>query len=268
MSYEIRETDFRVLRDFAHHLFLLSHWDELSECALLYLNRLLPSDCICWNEWTPAFAFLKHSQVSASHDSTIRSLLPALVENLKYHPVIAEHGWQNLRDIPYQLSDYIDQGALSENPLYTEVYRHLEARYQLAFPFCSTSTTELFLILNRGSHDFTANERHLLKTSGPLLASHVHRLHRKEMAIRKAGIVATIMEQNYGLLNVDKLSLGELFLLKELAAGQNVSDVARHKKVRRDTLSRQLSTAREKLQLDTNKELLSTLRAPYFETTV
>ncbi len=262
MSYEIRESDFWVLRDFGHHLSSLSHRDELPECTLLYLNQLIPSDCTCWNEWTPAFTFLKESHVTETHREAIGSLLPALVQHLKHHPVIAHMGWRGLLPRPYRLSDYQSQAFFRDNPLYVEVYRHLDARYQLAFPFCSTSTTELILLVNRRSQDFSEYERHLLQTAGQIIAPFAHRIHKRDQARRKASIVATIMEQTYGLLHLDTLSPGELLLLKALASGQSVSDVAKRKEVRRDTLSRQLSTAREKLRLGTNKELLSALRAP------
>ncbi|MBD5778793.1 hypothetical protein IEN85_04770 [Pelagicoccus sp. NFK12] len=261
MSYEIRESDFRVLRDFGRHLSLLLHRDELSECTLLYLNRLIPSDCVCWNEWTPAFTFLKESHVTESHRSRIGRLIPSLVENLKHHPVITHVGWHRLLPHPYRLSDYQCDAFFRDNPLYQEVYRHLEARYQLAFPFCTTSTTEFLLILNRRYRDFTEHERQLLQTAGQIVAPFLHRMHAKEIAQRKAEIVAVIMEQTYGLLHLDTLSPGELLLLKALAAGQSVSEVATARHIRRDTLSRQLSAAREKLKLTSNKELLATLRS-------
>ncbi len=262
MSYEIRESDFGVLRDFGHHLSTLLHWDELSECTLLYLNRLIPSDCICWNEWTPAYAFLKESHITETHREAICPLLPSLVHHLRHHPVIAHFGWDGLTARPHRLSDYQSQAFFRDNPLYVEVYRHLDARYQLAFPFCSTSTTELILLVNRRSQDFSEYERHLLQTAGQIIAPFAHHIHQRDQARRKASTVATIMEQTYGLLHLETLSPGELLLLKALASGQSVSDIARRKEIRRDTLSRQLSTAREKLRLGTNKELLSTLRAP------
>ncbi len=261
MSYEIRESDFVVLRAFAHHLSVLAEWDELSECALLYLNKILRCDCICWNEWTPAFTFLKESHVTESHRAAMHSLLPELVHNLNHHPVIAERGWSGLGDQPHRLSDYQSHASFKENPLYQKVYCHLDARHQLAYHFCSTSTTELILLVNRRLRDFSEYERHLLYSAGQLIAPSVNRIHQKDQALRKASVVATLMEQTYGLVNIDTLSPGELHLLKELASGQSVTDVAKNKDVRRDTLSRQLSTAREKLKLNTNKELLATLRS-------
>ncbi|MDQ8182594.1 hypothetical protein [Pelagicoccus sp. SDUM812005] len=261
MSYEIRESDFRVLRDFGRHLSQLSHWEELSECSLLYLNRLIPSECVCWNEWTPAFTFLRDSHVTESHRSRINSLLPALVANLSHHPVIALFGWNGLLPRPYRLSDYQCDAFFRDNPLYLEVYRHLDARYQLAYPFCSTSTTEFLLIVNRRHRDFSEHERQLLRTAGDIIAPFVHRIHAKELAQRQAEIVAAIMERTYGLLHLNILSPGELLLLKELASGQCLSRIAADRNIRRDTLSRQLSAAREKLKLTTNKELLATLRS-------
>lgn len=267
MSYEIRESDFRVLRDLGSHLSLLLHRDELPNCALLYLNRLIPSDCICWNEWTPAFTFLKESHTSENHQSRITRLIPALVENLIHHPVITHVGWHRLRSRPYRLSDYQCDAFFRDNPLYREVYRHLEARYQLAFPFCSTSTTEFLLILNRRFYDYSERERQLLLTAGEIIAPFLQSIHAKELAKRKAEIVAAAMEQTYGLPHLDHLSPGELLLLKALASGESVSHVAEERHIRRDTLSRQLSATREKLQLGSNKELLATLRSETLNTT-
>lgn len=259
MSYEIRESDFLILRALNHHLSLLSSWNELIECSLLYLGKLVTNECLCWNEWNPSFDGPKYIQVVEDYHEAAISVLPSIAETIDHHPVLVAVGWNGMRNTPYRLSDYQSYARFRENPLFKEVYVHLDAHHQLAYHFTSTSSAELIITMNRRLRDFSERERQLLKVAGDLITPYAHRIHQDEDALQKASIIADLMEKSYGLININKLSPSEVFLLKDLASGLKVSSIAETRSVRRDTVSRQLSIAREKLGLDSNKEILSAL---------
>lgn len=261
MRYEIRDRDLLELRAFYTDLFLVFHWEELIECSMLHLSALIPNDCLCWNEWNPGFDAPKRIEVNAPYRDSIHSLLPALEETLEHHPVLKQFGWDGLSKHPHRISDYQSQSLFKENPLFKEVYSQLDAYYQIVYQFASTSSAELILTVNRRLQDFDERERQLVKLAGHMIAPFAQSIHQREDAMSKADAIAKLVEESYGLINITRLSPGEIFLIKELASGRNVSSVARSKKVRRDTVSRQLSIAREKLGLTSNKELISALRS-------
>ncbi len=262
MSYEIRDSDFVVLRTFTHHLSVLTEWDELIECSLRYLGKLVTNECLCWNEWNPGFGEPKHIQVVEDYHDTAVLVLPSLSETIDYHPVLSSIGWKGLRDIPHRLSDYESISKFRENPLFKEVYIYLDAHYQLAYHFATTSSAELLISMNRRLRDFDKRESQLLKLAGDTIAPFAQKIHQRQQAQKQTRIISSLMESAYGLTKIETLSPGEILLLKHLASGQSVSSIANTRNIRRDTVSRQLSRAREKLRLTSNKELLSVLRAP------
>lgn len=259
MSYEIYESDFVALRSFAHRLSILSEWDELCECTLLCLNKILSSDCACWNEWTPGFKAIKRFEALETYREQMEALWEPHSFYIENHPVLQSLGWNGIRGMPYRMSDFQSLRKFRENPLFKEVYSHLDSHHQLAYHFASTSSSELVLTVNKRLSDFSKRDSSLLKAAGEILAPFVHKIHQNEQVRRHSQIVSSLMEGAYGLVKISSLSVGEINLLTLLSAGQSVSSIAISRRIRRDTISRQLSQTREKLCLTSNKELLATL---------
>ncbi|MCH6257951.1 hypothetical protein MLD52_15435 [Puniceicoccaceae bacterium K14] len=260
MQHQIRERDFIISRSFYTDISSIIHWEELIECSLQHLLQLIPSDCLCWNEWSPGFEYPKRIETNSPYTEAMASLLPILGETIDFHPVIRRLDWQGLGKEVHVLSNYQTQANFKQNPLFKEVYSHLDACYQAVYHFATTSSAELILSLNRRLCDFSKHECQLLKLTGDAIALVAKSIHQREDALKKANAIATLFEETYGLANITKLSTGEIILLQKLSSGSSVSNIAKTKNVRRDTVSRQLSIAREKLGLTSNKELVSAFR--------
>lgn len=260
MLHEVRESDLLELRAFYTDLTLVTHWEELIECSISALERMISSDCTSWDEWTPHFGEPTRLHMTTPYQQVSTNLLPQLAATIQHHPVIYRLGWENLSFTPHRLSDFETQTRFKNNPLFREFYRHIDAYHQVGYHYASTSSAELTLTINRRLADFTQREIQIFKLAADTIAPFAKALHKQEDALKKASIICDLFQECYGLNKMDSLSLGELQLLSNLADGLKISRIAKEKGIRRDTVSNQLAQVREKLVLTSNKELLSTLR--------
>lgn len=238
MVHYLRESDLLEVSVLAKALTQVTRWEELVECSLLHLAQLVLCESIAWSE-----------QNSQTRKTTCIHVLKTSSNTTRLQSFMRT----NLTGYKWTMSP-------QENIPRKAAYRQSDARYQFAYAFATTSSAELLVTIHRQKHDFSERERTLLKLACNLIEPHARSIHQREDSLEKALILAKLIEERYGLVNIETLSPGEISLLKELASGMNVSAIARSKHVRRDTVSRQLSVARKKLGIDSNKELLSALR--------
>lgn len=146
------------------------------------------------------------------------------------------------------------------NPIRRRSYLHDPIYHQVTYRFAATSSSDLILSLSRTCSRFSDRALKLLRTTGDIIAPVVLEIHAKEDALKKSKLIASLLESRYGLRRTDCLSFGELELLTDLTTGMKIRAIAHLKNVRRDTVSRKLSAAREKLGASSNKELIGALR--------
>ncbi len=145
------------------------------------------------------------------------------------------------------------------NPISRRSQDHKPAFQQVAYRFASTSSAELILSADTRNPEDMDRIAQILKIVGDTVAPFAIALHAELDVKSKTDSIATILEKRYGLHKADTLGSSEIQLLNQLATGKKIRAIARSAKIRRDTVSRKLANAREKLGLGSNKELISVL---------
>ncbi len=222
----------------------IRNWGDLVDCCLSTVCRFVKSNRLIWIEWSRVFGTPKrlYSVSCSSRCNTCCGTNQSSV-------------WEDY--IP--ISRFIWNWE-QDNPVRRRSRNHEPAFEQVSYRFASTSFAELILSADTRNPNELDRIAHTLKIVGDAVAPFAVALHEKRDTKDKTEAISAILEQRYGLHKSDTLSCGELQLLNELATGKKIRAIARGANIRRDTVSRKLANAREKLGLGSNKELMSVLR--------
>jgi len=138
---DIRHSDLLKIRAFHSDLSTIDTKDELIERALRHFAKIVPADFLCWNEFDPVSFAPKYFQTSDDYADIIKITVPRLSHTIDFHPVISRLGWESMDNklFPYRLSDFETLAKFRHNPIFREVYRHLDSNYQLAYGCGTTS---------------------------------------------------------------------------------------------------------------------------------
>lgn len=257
---DIRERDFSRIRAFQSDLASVGDWEGLIDCAMYHLRALVACDCFCWNEWSNDFGALKRVESHDQYASELAALERSLDETVAHHPLIAQGRLLDAKVAPARLSDYQCSSVFRSNALYREVYRHLDADYQIAYIPAATHDTTLIVSINRRRRDFGERELQVQQLACDAMGPTIALLSEIEAMGRMREAIGQLFERKTGLSGVETLSLGEARLVSGLASGRTQSQIALNAKVRRDTIAKRLEGVREKLGVTDTSELMVALR--------
>lgn len=263
---DITATDLRAVKRLAGQLMEAPDLDTLGRELIEGAGKILPADFMVWNLWTPAMDELLGFEANHTHhDDELDRLGDALNATIHHHPVIAAGQMEYIHLKPERMSDYQSGRAFKSNPLFREVYRHIDSHYQVVYKVAMFNDCQIMLSWNLRNRDFTDHEVQLLH----LLGMHVgvlsrrieERRHTQAAWKELAGSLETISgkKSSFTAACLPTLATSEGRILSGIIRGETRADIATSLKWRRDTLDRQLGVLRERLGLESTAQLLQAL---------
>lgn len=257
---EINSADARRIRGYLHRSHGLVSSDQLVEQFLQEFHAIVPSDYICWHVFSADFGVLLEHSVTSGYEEAIDSRMDAFAETVLQHPILTEVGFEGLWNRPCRLSDFAGAATFRENPLYREVYRHLDARYQLMFHVVTVGEHSIAFTVNRWLSDFTDSERQKLHYLSLGLRRLLAVQHERGLIERRLESLTLALEQQTGIIGLDALTTREVSALGAVYSTQTLASAADHSRVSLDTFKGQIASAREKLGVENTNQLRAALR--------
>lgn len=220
-------------------------------------GRILPGDCICWNNWTPDMKSLMSYSINEEYGTEFSSRLDTFNEVVGHHPVIAAGDLPNSSERVLRISDYQSRVVFRNNPLYQEVYRHLDSHYQICFMPSLLSDRNVILTWNRRLRDFPLHDQDILFHMGRWLNVISKGIEEQQRLHKDWSILSSFV--NGKIPATSGLSPRDAGLLSSLLHGFSRSEIASNLSVRRDSVDRRFGGIREKLGLENHNQLLSAL---------
>ena len=249
----LRATQASVKRMMRHRT-----WEGVSAQWLEEIQGICPGECLSWNEFTPRGGFeLIGCTMSQDYMAILPVTGPRLPTFLPHHPILQKISWAELGVESMRLSDFQAAGAFrNRNPLFHEVYRHLDAHHQAVVRIGTYSDRDVKLALNRRHSDFTDDELVQLTYLAQALDPHLktvdrHRSLEKDLRALHQAIGQRMEVPGHYL---DQLTNAEIGALHCLVTGDRLALRDSHRR-------RALSSLREKLQLESNRQVLAAWRA-------
>lgn len=261
---DLRTTDLRGVRSLLGHLAEASDLATLGRELVEGAAKVLPADFMVWNLWTPAMDTLL--AMESNHSHLLRELIrlgEPLNATIHHHPVIEAGQLEQSIHGPQRMSDYQSYARFRDNPLFREVYRHVDSHFQIAYNIARLDDARIFLSWNLRRRDFTDREMQLLH----LLGAQVGGLARRIEERRKLQEGWDALARGLGAALADPgpaagppaLSAGEGRILAGLIRGESRAELAAKLGSRRDSLDRRLGRLRERLGFENSAQLLGAL---------
>ncbi len=237
----------------------LATLDELEVRFLEESAAILPADCMCWNNWSPDLSHLMNFKMNESYMLPFTNLLEIFNEVVAHHPVIAAGQLVATSEGVKRLSDFESYGRFRENPLFREVYRHLDSNHQLAYTPCVLQDRRIVLTWNRRALDFTERDREVLHLMGLRLGVISRRIEQRERLEKNWQALCGFVDSRISAGPADSLRAQDVQLLEKLLKSGTRSGIARELGIRRDSVDKRLGSIRERLGLENHHQLLSVL---------
>ena len=185
----------------------------------------------------------------------------ALNATIHHHPVIAA-GQLNRSEIsPQRMSDFQSGAAFKSNPLFQEVYRHVDSHHQLAYVAGKLPDSQIVLSWNLRSRDFTDRESQLLHLIGLQIGMISRRIEER----RHLRTAWESLAQALGPVTDSATAAGSMLspndgrILAGVIRGETRAQIAESLQWRRDTLDRHLAGLRERLGYENTGQLMQAL---------
>lgn len=255
----LRDSTARRIRREMSNLARIDSLDALEEQFIQTASRIVPGDCLCWNNWERDWSNAINVRTNGQYAEWLTARFELFAEVVGMHPVLAHGYFPATADSVLRLSDFPEAGQFHRNPLFLHIYKHMDSRHQLAHSPSLLSDRRIVLTWNRRGIDFTDEETaafHLLGRHLDAIARGIEERQRLE-ALWKT--VCGFVQQQVPALSLGSLGTGDLRLLSQLARGRTVSSLARETGTRRDTLAKRAGGIRDLLGLENQRQLLSML---------
>lgn len=240
----------------------LSRTKSLIELELRLIelaHTVIPADCIAWNNWSLDWSSFHSGTLSQPYQKTFESLLDRFAEVVARHPIIAAgEFWTSTKEV-MKLSDFESERNFKDNPLYQEVYRHLDSKHQLSFAPVALQDRRVLLTINRTGSDFSSQDMQLVTYFGLKLARLAKWMEERTNFQNTLCALCSLVGKQVKLDGIDSLTPGDLQLITGLMQRQTLNEIAWRTGVQRNTIDKRLNAIRERLNLDHHKQLLSAL---------
>ena len=237
----------------------LTTLDELEVRFLEDSAAILPANCMCWNNWSPDLSHLMNFKMNESYMLPFTNLLEIFNEVVAHHPVIAAGQLVATSEGVKRLSDFQSYGRFRENPLFREVYRHLDSNHQLAYTPCVLQDRRIVLTWNRRSLDFTERDREVFQLMGLRLGVISRRIEQHERLEKNWRALCGFVDSRICAGPSNSLNAQDVQVLDRLLKSRPRHEIARELGVRRDSVDKRLGSIRERLGLENHHQLLNAL---------
>jgi DNA-binding CsgD family transcriptional regulator len=234
---------------------------ELEQRFIQTAGKLLPADCICWNNWSKDMSHLMTYRTNDKYNERFDGLLDVFAETVSEHPVIAANKLDDTLGQVMRISDFQPTVEFRENPLFREVYQHLDAHYQICFTASILQDRRLILTWNRRALDFTDQDAQVFHYMGIRLGLVSRRIEQRERLENAWKGLCEFVNQRMANNSVASLGERDGYLLAELLKSRPRGQIAADMGIRRDSLDKRLGAIRERLGLENHHQLLSALAA-------
>ncbi|MEO5716902.1 MAG: hypothetical protein ABIT37_25705 [Luteolibacter sp.] len=245
----------RTMMGLAH----LETLDELEERFMEEAGRLLPADCLCWNNWERDLSGLQSYRSNAEYGRIFGELVEVFGEVVMYHPVIAANQLAASTETVQRISDFQTSVAFRENPLFREVYRHLDSLYQISYTASMLKDRRIVLTWNRRALDFSEQDQQIFKFMGLRLGAISRRIEERQQLEKNWRVLCGFVDARMDAGTVLSLGTQDVTLLTELLRSRKRSRIASELGIRRDSVDKRLGSIRERLGLENHHQLLSAL---------
>ncbi|WP_193214251.1 helix-turn-helix transcriptional regulator [Luteolibacter marinus] len=226
------------------------------------MERFLPADCMLWNVWTNGMErVLEFSGNTGWSEEVLAPHAGAVNETIRFHPVIASGQAKAYWRRPQRMSDFQSYGRFQSNPLYREVYRHIEANYQIGFHSAQLDDGVLNLCWNLKSRDFRDAELQKMHLIGQRVGDLAKRLDQSK-SLRATWQKLKDRLESVGVATENGNSMltpTDGKILAGLISGNPRVEIAANLGCRRDTLDRHIAIIRERLGFDSVAHLLAAM---------
>jgi len=256
---EVRMADMRAVQRLTGQLMDAEDLPTLGQEMIDGAAKFLPADFMLWNVWMPDMSRII-GLASNQRDGCERLARyeSALNETIHHHPVIAAGHLERAGIRPQRMSDYQSTAAFEDNPLYREVYRHVESRHQIAYEAIRLPDCRVILSWNHLDSDFNDRQMQVLHLLGLQVAALSRRLEdRRQLGMIWGELADTLGFSPEADAGATPL-LGEKdgFILSRLIRGETRVAIAGELGWRRDTLDRHLAVLRERLGYENTPQML------------
>ncbi len=263
---EVRASDLRAIRRLTGQLMEAEDLSALGRELIQGTLKILQADLMVWNQWTLEMDRVLDLE-SNSHDcqNVLETHSDALAATIDRHPVIAAGHLDSTKLSPQRMSDYESGTKFLDNPLYREVYRHVECRHQMAYDVIRLEDSRVMLSWNRRDRDFTDREMQVLHVVGLQVAALSRRLEDRRHLRRTWDDLAGALGLHAAGTTCPPLWRNDGYILSAMIRGTSRAEMAKALNWRRDTLDRHMAVLREKMGYENMAQLqqaLADLRSP------
>lgn len=264
--FSITQSQKRKLRSFFADAIKVDCFEDLEQLYLVSVNKIISNENPCWNNWnaerTEIISIAAHDQYA----DTFAKRFDSLLETLPTHPIFHGKEYREalnfINNVPGRISDHISSSDWKRNnALYHEVYRHVDADYQLAYHFVDLGDRSLNLTLNRPTRDFDDSEIQVCNALGQGLAVICKRLEKQITLKTRVDLLNARLSFLAGLSSAELLTPKETLGLGELFQAETISEAAAKAGVSSYTFTERLGSIREKLGLQNTLQLRALLSA-------
>ncbi|MFT3990467.1 MAG: hypothetical protein QM680_03560 [Luteolibacter sp.] len=241
----------------------MSSLDDFGDLERLFLaesEKLLPADCICWNNWSLDWRGLVSQRCNeVGYTKWLDQHQEVFHEVVGYHPmIVGGHLPKSYKQV-LRMSDVIRLSEFRKNPLFREIYRHMDSEYQLSHAPVKLEDRRVVLTWNRRAMDFSERDRQMLHYLGRRLNAislHLEERQRLEGSWKR---LCQFVDAKWSAGSVKTLKLKDGLLLAELLGGKSRAEIAKESGIRVDSLDKRLGVIRECLGLENHRQLLRAL---------
>lgn len=256
---DVRASDLRSIRRLTGQLMEAEDLPTLGEELIKGAEKFLPSDFMLWNVWMPDMSRII-GLASNQRDccKMLERYETALSATIHHHPVIAAGHLEQAGIRPQRMSDYQSTAAFEDNPLYREVYRHVDSRHQIAYEAIRLQDCRVILSWNHLGSDFDERQIQVLHLLGMQVAALSRRLEERRHLWRIWGELSGALGLQPEVRGALEPLLGgkDGHILSRLVRGDTRTAIAAELGWRRDTLDRHLATVRERLGYENTPQML------------
>ena len=262
---DVTAKDLRAVVRLMGDLSTVPNLDILGQELVSEAKNILPADFMLWNLWTLNMDRILECHGNHEHlTQVLDQRSDQLNATIHHHPVITSGHFDEGYLRPQRMSDYQSYAQFKSNPLFQEVYRHVDSHFQIGFGAAKLRDSHIILSWNLRSRDFTDREVQLLHLLGLQIGKLCPRIEeRQQLQAAWTSVAAgleTITGANIASISGEpSLSAKEGCLLAALVRGESRTAAAKSLAWRRDTLDRNLGRLRERLGFENTAQLLQAL---------